>query len=184
MVQIVRYITYQWSVHQYDHTFYLNSSCYFFCDKKSIWNFAIFICLHQQSWYKIPISGVMLKVAPDYKIPSVSCDLSKKYLLRIFALEGIISINACIFCDSLWYVLVSDVLSIFGDLYAQAIGFSIHQWPFLIWSVRFRTIYDEIIIQSTSNAHIYFLTIMFNSLNIRVPWIEGWFLIATIISPP
>ena len=37
-------------------------------------------------------------------------------------------IDAYIICDSIWYVLFSEILSIFVDLYAQVLGFSMFQW--------------------------------------------------------
>ena len=55
---------------------------------------------------------------------------------------------------------------------------------FFIRSVRFGKICDEIILRSTSEASIWFLTVMFiTTLIIRVAWIEGWFLISLILSP-
>ena len=59
-------------------------------------------------------------------------------------------------------------------------GFRIFRVPvkFLIQIIRFRTIFDEIILQSTSEARIWFPTITFITLIIGVAWIKGWFLMA------
>ena len=49
---------------------------------------------------------------------------------------------------------------------------------FLIRSVRFRKICNQMILQSTSEAHIWFPTITFITFIIRVVWIKGWLLTA------
>ena len=54
-----------------------------------------------------------------------------KSLIGLFVLEDIRAIDAYIFCDSLLYVLFPSVLSIFLDLYAQILGFSVFQWDFI-----------------------------------------------------
>ena len=77
------------------------------------------------------ISGAVWQVAPESKIQLVSCELSPKYLLGISALEDISAIDVYIFCDSIWYVMFYDVLSIFVNLYALVLGFSVFQWTFL-----------------------------------------------------
>ena len=74
---------------------------------------------------------VMWQVTPEYKIQLVSCDLSPKYILRIYVLKYIHSIDAYILCGLLWYLLLSNVLSVFFDLYAQVLGFSVFQLIFL-----------------------------------------------------
>ena len=53
---------------------------------------------------------------------------------------------------------------------------------FLIWSVRFLKVCNEIILQSTSEVCIRSLTITLITLIIKVAWIEGWFLIALLFS--
>ena len=65
---------------------------------------------------KYEISGVMWKVAPKSKIQLVGFKLYPKSLIGIYALEHIRAKDAYIFCDSLWYVLFSEVflfLSVF-----------------------------------------------------------------------
>ena len=79
---------------------------------------------------KSKISGVMWQVAPESKIQLVSCKLSPKFLLGLYELEYIYAIDTYIVCYSLWYVLFSDVLYIFVDLYARVLGFSVFQWNF------------------------------------------------------
>ena len=61
---------------------------------------------------------VMLQVAPESKTQLISCEMSPKYLLELSALEDVRSKDTYIFCNSLWSVLFSIVLSIFIDLYA------------------------------------------------------------------
>ena len=46
-------------------------------------------------------------------------------------MEEIRAIYAYTFCDSLWYVLFSDVLGILVDLYVQVLGIYVLQWNFL-----------------------------------------------------
>ena len=70
---------------------------------------------------------VVLQVAPESKIQLVSCDLYPKFLLGISTLEYIHAIDAYILCASLLSVLFSNVLSIFFNLYAQFLGFSVFQ---------------------------------------------------------
>ena len=53
---------------------------------------------------------------------------------------------------------------------------------FLIWSVQFLTICNEMILRYTFEACICFLPITFITLIIRVARIEGWFLIAFLLS--
>ena len=80
---------------------------------------------------KSEISGVMWQVAPESKIKLVSCKLSPKSHPWISALKYIRAIYAYIFCDLLWSVLFTNVLSIFVDLYLQVLGFSMFHWTFL-----------------------------------------------------
>ena len=53
---------------------------------------------------------------------------------------------------------------------------------FIIQSVCFWKIYDEIILQYTSEACIWFLTATFIMIIIRVAWVEGWFIISLFLS--
>ena len=80
---------------------------------------------------KYEISSVMWEVSPKYKIQLVSCDLSSQYLLGVSALEYICAIDGYTFCELLSYVVFSDVLSIFVNIYAWVIFFSIFQQTFL-----------------------------------------------------
>ena len=48
--------------------------------------------------------------------------------------------------------------------------------------VKFRTICDEVILWSTAEGHIWFPTVTFSTLIIRVVWIYEWFIIALILS--
>ena len=77
---------------------------------------------------KSEISGVMWQVAPESKFQLFSCKLSPKYLLGLYPLEEIFYIDAYIFCELFWSVILSEVLSIFADLYAQVLGFYVLQW--------------------------------------------------------
>ena len=72
----------------------------------------------------------MWQVAPESKFQLVSCKLSPKYLLVIYALEYMRAIDTYIFCDSIWYVLFSDALYIFVDLYSRVLGSSVFQVTF------------------------------------------------------
>ena len=76
---------------------------------------------------KSEISGVMLQVAPEYKIQLVSCELSSSFIIGLYTFEDIYVIDAYIFCESLFSVLFSGVLSILFDLYAQVLEFSVFQ---------------------------------------------------------
>ena len=53
---------------------------------------------------------------------------------------------------------------------------------FLIRSVRFQTICNEVIIWYTPEAHTWFPTLTFIALITKVPWIEGWFIMALTLS--
>ena len=77
---------------------------------------------------KSEISGVMWQVAPESKIQLVSCELSQKSLLGMSILENIYAIDAYILCDSFLSVLLSNVLSIFVDMYERVLGFYVFQW--------------------------------------------------------
>ena len=72
----------------------------------------------------------MWQVTPKSKTQLVICELPSKYLLVISALEVICAIGAFIICDSFWYILLSDILSIYFDLYALFLGNSVFQWTF------------------------------------------------------
>ena len=61
----------------------------------------------------------MLQVAPESKIQLISCELSPKYILGLYALEDIRAIDVYIFCEFLSYALFSNVLSISIDMYAR-----------------------------------------------------------------
>ena len=52
---------------------------------------------------------------------------------------------------------------------------------FYFWSIRFWKIYDEIILQSTSEALIWFQIVVFITLIIRVAWMNGWFRISCFL---
>ena len=51
-----------------------------------------------------------------------------KSLLGISALEYRRAIDTCIFCNLFWYLLFSDVLYIFVNIYVQVLVFSMFQW--------------------------------------------------------
>ena len=123
----------------------------------------------------------MWQVAPESKIQLVSFNLSLGYFLGISALENICVIEAYIFCDQLWYVLFSDILSIFVDLYAHFLGFSVFQWSLLPKVSGFR----KFAMKWSSHPflkHVFgFLTITFSTIIIRVALIEWWFIIALSI---
>ena len=52
---------------------------------------------------------------------------------------------------------------------------------FLIQSVRFRKICNEMILRSTSEARIWFPTLTLSMFIIRVKWIEVWFIMSLIL---
>ena len=113
----------------------------------------------------------MWQVAHESKIQLVSCKLSPKSLLGLSALEDIHAINMHIFCHSLWSVPFSDVLYILINMYVCVPA------NVIIQSVWFQTICDKMILRSKSEAHLWFMTITFITLIIRVALIEGWFII-------
>ena len=80
---------------------------------------------------KSEISGVMWQVTPESKIQLISCKLYPNFLLGLSALVDINTTYTYIFCDSLSYVLFSDVLFIFVYLQTQVSVFSVFQWTFL-----------------------------------------------------
>ena len=53
---------------------------------------------------------------------------------------------------------------------------------FIIQSVRFQTICNEMILQYTSEVRIWFPAVTFITLIIRLVWIVGWFLIDLFLS--
>ena len=127
------------------------------------------------------MSGVMWQVAPEYKIQLGSCELSPKYFPGISALEYKRTIDAFIFCDSLWYVLFL-MSYIFFQYVCMSFGVFCVPVNFLIQSVHSRKMCDEMILRSISEARIWFLSVTFSMLIIRVVWIEGWFLVALSLS--
>ena len=69
----------------------------------------------------------MRQVAPESKIQLVIFNLSPRSLLGLSALDDIHAMDTYIFCEPLSYVLFSDILSIFGDMYAKVLGFLVFQ---------------------------------------------------------
>ena len=61
----------------------------------------------------------------------VSCKLSSRYLLGLYALKDIHVIYTYVFCDSLWPVLLCDVSSICVNMYTWFLGFYVFEWTFL-----------------------------------------------------
>ena len=92
------------------------------------------------------------------------------------------AINAYTFCYSLWYVPFSDVLSIFCQSVHAILQLLRVLVNFIIQSVRFWKISNEIILQSTSEARIMFPDDMFSTLIIRIELIIGWFIMSLILS--
>ena len=68
-------------------------------------------------------------------------------------------------------------------LQSVCISFRLFRVPvnFIFWSVRFRKSFNEMILWSTSEARIWFLTITLITLIVRFPCIKGWFLIAFLL---
>ena len=99
---------------------------------------------------KSEISGVMWQVAPKYKPQLVRCELSPKSLLGIYALEKTCSIDLYIFSDFLWSILFSKSLSIFVNLYARDLVFSMFQWTFLSEVYGF----GKFVMKWSSNPHL------------------------------
>ena len=126
---ILRCIMYQWRVCHYRPIFLFELFLFFLLRRKFSSKNSIYLYVStNEPGIKSEISGVMWKVSPEYKIQLVSCELSPKYIPVTSSLEDIHAIYVYILCDSLWSVLLSDVLSIFIDLYAQFLGFSVFQW--------------------------------------------------------
>ena len=103
----------------------------YYCDKMPIWNFNIFICFYQWAWYKIRnilcyVTSLSWVYNPIGRLWAVF-----KYLLGLSELEYIRAIDVYIFCDSILYILFFSVLSIFVDLYALILVFSVLRWTFL-----------------------------------------------------
>ena len=114
----------------------------------------------------------MWQVVPESKIQWVSCELHWKTYLPYMHISSVISFD--LYCFLTYYLFLSICTYKFWLFCVLA--------NFLIQSVRFWTIYDEMIIQSTTKARIWFPTVTFSTLIIRVAWIEGWFLMALILS--
>ena len=97
---------------------------------------------------KCEISGVMWHVPSKSKIQLVSCEMSPKYFLGIYLSRDIRAIGAYIFWDSFCYVLFSDFLSTFVDLYAQCFGLSIFQRTFSEFSGFGNMLYSDPLIRT------------------------------------
>ena len=85
----------------------------------------------------------------------------------------------------MWLTLIFTVFQCFTYVNGSVhIRFRILCVPanFLIRSFRFWKIWNQVILWSASEAHIWFTTVMFIALIIRVAWIEGWFLIDLLLS--
>ena len=80
---------------------------------------------------KSGIYCVVGQVSSESKIKLVSCELSTKSLLGLSTLEDIRAIDAYIICGSLLSILFPDVLSIFFNIYARVLGFSVFQLDLL-----------------------------------------------------
>ena len=111
---------------------------------------------------------------------------------KLRAVSIISSRNCCIVrhtCHRHVYILWLDLIyTVFRRLIyfclSMRTSFSIFHVPvnFLTHSVQLWTICDEIILQSTSKARIWFPTVTFIALIIWVAWIKGWFLIYFFLS--
>ena len=90
--------------------------------------------------------------------------------------------HICIYI--IWFSFICNVFRrlIYLHRYVRTI-FSIFHVPvnFLIRSVRFRNICNEMILWYTSEARIWFPTVKFITLIIRVAWIKGWFLFLLLL---
>ena len=125
-------------------------------------------------------------MAPESKIQLVSFKLSPKYILGIYAKSGSgVGRHTC--HRRVYPLWLAFICTVFRRLIyfrsSVRTNFRIFCVPvnFLIQSVRFQNICNKIILLSTSEAHIWFLAVTFSTLIIRVPWIEGWFIMALIL---
>ena len=147
------------------------SSPVFCCDKILICNFNTFICFWQLFCYKtrnlyshLPshtwVYNPIGQLQTVSKISSSAfCILRHRCHRRIYLLAL-----------TLIYTVVRHLIHFHISVRTS---FRLFRVPvnFFIRSVRFLTICDEIILQSTSEVSIWFLTIMFSILIIRVAWI-------------
>ena len=94
---------------------------------------------------KYEISGVMWQVTSDSKTQLVSCEMSPKYFLGFPHCNTYVPQR-----HLLWYVLFSDVLSIFVYLYARYLGFYMFQWSFFFKVSGF----GQFAMKTSSNPHL------------------------------
>ena len=107
------------------------------------------------------------------------------------AVSIIYSINLCIgrhtchrYVYLLWLAFICNIFQrLIYLLRSECTSFRLLRDPvnFIIWSVRFRKICDEMILRSISEACIWFLTVKFIRLIIRFAWIKGWFILAHLL---
>ena len=129
---------------------------------------------------KSEISCVLWQVTPKSKIQLVTCELSHKSLLGVSALEYIGALYVYIFCDLFLSIMFPMSYQFFFDICAQFLGAFIIQWTLLSEVSGFRTICDEMILWSTYESRICFLTVMVITLIIIVVWIQECFLVALL----
>ena len=94
----------------------------------TICNLNIVIHFHQWAGYKTRNLWCHVTWRTWLYTQLVSCELFPESLLGLSSLEGIHAIDTFIFCDAFWYVLLSDILSNFFDLYARVLCFYVFQW--------------------------------------------------------
>ena len=119
----------------------------------------------------------MLHVAPEFKIQLFSCELSPVFFVNFHI--GRLTYNRRVYL--LWLSFICTIFwLLIHFIWYVCTSFKIFRVPvnFLIWCVRFRKICNEMILWSTSEAHIWFLTVAFITLTIILVWIKSWFLIA------
>ena len=119
------------------------------------------------------ISGDILQVSPESKIQFISCELSPKYLLGISTLEDICAIDAYILCDLFCSIILSDYLFIFVNFYAQFLTLR-KSSETLPWIFQLQTIWNPVMLLSTSEARILILIVKFSTFIFSVAWIERW----------
>ena len=131
---------------------------------------------------KFEIYGVMWQVAPEYKIQLVRCEVSLEISSRYFCI-GIHTCHRHVYL--LWLALICTVVW-FLIYFCRSVRmtFRLFHIPvnFLFRGVWFQKICNEVILQSISEACIWFLTVTFRTLIVRVVLNEGLFLIVLISS--
>ena len=154
----------------------------FCCDKIPICDFNLFICFHQ--WVQYKILNIRCRVTsctwvwnPIGSLRDVSKFSSGSFRIEIHIFHITVYLLRLDFICTVSQHLIYFCLSIRTVFSPFCVPVN-----FIIQSVWFRKNIYEMIPRSTSEAHIWFTTVAFITLIIRVAWIEGWFLIPFFLS--